>query len=108
VTGLVQPLRVYGSGKGPTRTFDMSNEAESIELYQIVLTDGMTEDVWRYINREELLLWSRLWLSPHVRQVWEPRLGVPRRDSGPAAPDGGHRQRSFDRWRPMAEGPGPI
>ena len=40
-------------------------------------TDGTAEEVCRYINREELLrLWRRLWLPPHVRQVWEPRLGV--------------------------------
>jgi hypothetical protein len=48
-----------------------------MELYEIVLTEGTAEDVCRYVNRDELLrLWPRLWLPPHVRQVWEPRLGV--------------------------------
>jgi hypothetical protein len=71
------PLRIYASGQGPARSFDLSNEAERIELYEIALTDGTAEDVYRYINREELLgLWRRLWLTPRVRQVWEPRLGV--------------------------------
>jgi hypothetical protein len=78
LTGMVQlPLRVYASGQGPARSFDLSNEAERIELYEIVLTDGTAEDVCHYVNREELLrLWPRLWLPPHVRHVWEPRLGV--------------------------------
>jgi hypothetical protein len=78
LTGLVRlPLRVYASGQGPARGFDMSNEAERIELYEIVLTGGTAEDICRYVNREELLrLWPRLWLPRHVRQVWQPRLGV--------------------------------
>jgi hypothetical protein len=77
LTGLVRlPLRVYASGQGPGRAFDLANDAERAEMYQVVLTDGTTEDVCRYVNREELLrLWPRLWLAPHVRQAWEPRLG---------------------------------
>ena len=71
------PLGVYASGQGPARRFDMTNEAERIEMYEIVLTDGTAEDVCTYINHQELLrLWPRLWLPPHVRQVWEPLLGV--------------------------------
>jgi hypothetical protein len=70
------PLGVYASGQGPARRFDMSNEAERIDIYEIVLADGTAEDVC-YVNRGELLrLWPRLWLPPYVRQVWEPRLGV--------------------------------
>ena len=78
LTGVVRlPLRVYASGLGPARRFDMTDEAERIELYEIVLTEGTAEDVCRYVNREELLrVWPRLWLPPHVRQVWGPRLGV--------------------------------
>jgi hypothetical protein len=78
LTGMVRlPLSIYASGQGPARRFDLSNEAERIELYEIVLTDGTAEDVCRYIDREELLrLWPRLWLPPHVRQVWAPRLGA--------------------------------
>jgi hypothetical protein len=80
LTGLVRlPLSIYASGQGPARSFDLSNEAERVELYEIVLTDGTAKDVCRYVNREELMrLWPRLWLPPHVRQVWEPRLGCRR------------------------------
>src|SRR5215207_171508 len=87
LTGMVRlPLGVYASGQGPARRFDMTNEAERIEMYEIVLADGTAEDVCRYVNREELLrLWPRLWLPPHVRQVWEPRLGPPCREPRSAA-----------------------
>lgn len=69
-----RPIRLRPRSRS---SFDLSNEAERMELYEIVLTDGTAEDVCRHISREELLrLWPRLWLPPHVRQVWEPRLGV--------------------------------
>jgi hypothetical protein len=78
LTGMVRlPLSIYASGQGPARSFDLSNEAERTELYEIVLTDATAEDVCRNVDREELpRLWPRLWLPPHVRQVWEPRPGV--------------------------------
>jgi hypothetical protein len=34
------PVSVYASGQGPAREFDMSNEAERIEVYEMVLTNG--------------------------------------------------------------------
>jgi hypothetical protein len=87
LTGMVRlPLGVYASGQGPARRFDMTNEAERIEMYEIVLADGTAEHVCRYVNREELLgLWPRLWVPPHVRQVREPRLGPPCREPRSAA-----------------------
>lgn len=75
-TGRVRlPLQVYSSGMGPGREFNLSVEAEQIELYQIVLTEGRLVDVCQFINAEALLkLWPRLWLSPHVRAAWRPLL----------------------------------
>jgi hypothetical protein len=71
------PLRTYSSGAGPDRVFDLDNETERIELYQIVLADGNVEDIGGYLNHSELIrLWTRLWLPEHVRQTWEPLLGV--------------------------------
>jgi hypothetical protein len=77
-TGRVRlPLRVYSSGRGPGREFNLSVRAEQIELYQIVLTEGRLADVCRIINAEALLkLWPDLWLSPHVRAAWCPLLGA--------------------------------
>jgi len=69
------PLGVYSSGQGPDQVFDLGDEAERIELYEIVLTNGAEDDVCRYVNRLELVrLWPRLWLPDHVRRAWEPRL----------------------------------
>ncbi|MGA7690308.1 MAG: hypothetical protein WCA29_13885 [Jiangellales bacterium] len=69
------PLHVYSSGLGPGRDFDLSVEAEQIELYQIVLTEGRLSDVCQFLDADTLVrLWSRLWLSPHVRAAWRPLL----------------------------------
>ena len=69
------PLGLYSSGQGPERAFDMGDEVERIELYEIVLTNGAEDDVCRFVNRGELVrLWSRLWLPDHVRRAWQPRL----------------------------------
>lgn len=71
------PLSVYLSGRGPDRVFDLGDERERVELYQIVLTEGTEDDVCRYIDRGELeRLWPRLWLPEHVREAWESRLTV--------------------------------
>lgn len=86
LTGMVRlPLRVYSSGAGPHRVFDLADEAERIELYQIVLTDGSTEDICAHLNEHGLRrLWPRLWLPPHVRRAWQPHptSRPPRRDHG--------------------------
>lgn len=76
LTGAVRlPLRVYSSGAGPNRVFDLAEEDQRIELYQIVLTEGTTADICTYLDRDELLrLWPRLWLPAHVRRAWEPLL----------------------------------
>ncbi len=78
LTGRVRlPLQVYSSGQGTERAFDLAEEAERIELYQIVLTDGRLEDVCRFLNAKELRrLWPRLWLAEHVRRAWQPLLAV--------------------------------
>jgi hypothetical protein len=71
------PLHVYSSGLGPGREFNLSVEAEQIEFYQIVLSEGRLSDVCRFIDADTLVsLWARLWLSPHVRAAWRPLLGA--------------------------------
>ena len=71
------PLGLYSSGQGPDRVFDLGEEAQRIELYEIVLTNGAEYDVCRYVDRHELVrLWARLWLPDHVRRAWEPRLSL--------------------------------
>ena len=71
------PLGLYSSGQGPDRVFDLGQEAERIELYEIVLTNGAEDDVCRYVDRRQLVrLWARLWLPDHVRRAWKPRLQI--------------------------------
>ena len=71
------PIGLYSSGQGSDRAFDLGEEAERIELYEIVLTNGAEDDVCRYVDRRELVrLWARLWLPDHVRRAWEPRLSL--------------------------------
>lgn len=73
------PLRVYSSGAGTDRDFDLPDEAQRIELYQIVLTDGTTDDICAYLGQHELRrLWTRLWLPTHVQRAWQPHLGATR------------------------------
>jgi hypothetical protein len=60
------------------------NEAERIELYEIVLTDGTAEDVCRYVNREELLrLWPRCGCRPTYDKYGSHGLVLSPRQSGP-------------------------
>lgn len=66
------PLSLYSSGRGSHRVFDLDNETERIELYEIVLAEGGEDDVCNYINLRELQrLWPRLWLPEHVRRAWD-------------------------------------
>lgn len=76
--GLVRlPLRVYSSGHGPGRIFDLGDDAERIELYELVLTEGEIQDVVAYLHPGELRrVWPRLWLPEHVREAWRTMLSV--------------------------------
>lgn len=69
------PLHLYSSGLGPGREFNIDDDAECCELYEIVLTRGTAEDLKRYINAGHFSrLWPRLWLPAHVRAAWEQQL----------------------------------
>ncbi len=71
------PLSLYSSGRGSQRVFDLDNEAERIELYEIVLAEGTEDDVCNYINLQEMQrLWPRLWLPQHVRRAWDPVMAA--------------------------------
>ena len=56
--------------------FDLGQEAERIELYEIVPIDGAEDDVCRYVDRRELVrLWARLW-PDQMRRAWKPRQPI--------------------------------
>jgi len=76
---------VYSSGRGPARGFDLADEAQRIELYEIVLTCGTAADQAGYLDAGELArLWPRLWLPAALRDRWEPLLA-----QHPAGAEGG-------------------
>ena len=85
-TGVVRlPLRVYSSGAGPAQEFDLDDPAARASLYAIVLENGDEDDVAAWVDLGELRrLWPTLWLSPHVRRAWEPRLAALTPDHAPA------------------------
>ncbi len=71
------PLSVYSSGGGPDRGFDLAEDAQRIELYQVVLTGGTVQDQNRYLDAGQLRrLWPRLWLPAALRAAWEPLLAA--------------------------------
>jgi hypothetical protein len=69
------PIWVHSSG--PSKTFDLENDDDLAELYEIVLTNGDEETVAAYVNVAELTrLWPRLRLPVYVRTAWDERLAA--------------------------------
>lgn len=69
------PGSIYASGTGPARGFDLNDQGERIELYEIVLSNGTTEQIAEHLDPDELRrLWPRLWLAPAVRAAWAGRI----------------------------------
>ncbi len=68
--GVVElPIHIDWSYAGP---FDLDDEWDRLHLYQLVLTEGLEDDVRFYIRLDELLaMWERIWLSQHVVEAWE-------------------------------------
>lgn len=53
------------------RTFDFDDPADMSVAYEVVMTEGLDEDVRYYIDLDRLLeVWDDLWLSPWVRDAW--------------------------------------
>lgn len=53
------------------RRFDFDNPHDLRRAYEIVLTEGLEEDVLFYIDLDRLLeVWDDLWLSPWIRNAW--------------------------------------
>jgi hypothetical protein len=73
--GLELPIWVHSSG--PAKTFDLENDDDLAELYEIVLTNGDEETVLAYVNVAELTrLWPQLRLPAYVRTAWDERLAA--------------------------------
>ncbi|MEV6206389.1 transcriptional regulator [Kitasatospora sp. NPDC051914] len=72
VAGEVElPLHLAWSG---LRRFDLGRPRLRMGMYRIVITEGMQEDLVRFLNAQVLVeLWPvlRTLVGPAVRQVWE-------------------------------------
>lgn len=56
--------------------YDLDDRGELLLAYAQVMTEGMEDDVLRYIDLDVLMgAWDDLCLSPYVRQAWEEWLG---------------------------------
>ena len=52
--------------------YDLGNRCELLLAYAQVMTEGLEDDVRRFIDIDVLVeVWDELYLSPHVREPWE-------------------------------------
>jgi transcriptional regulator with XRE-family HTH domain len=67
------PLRVNWSE--PERVFNLANRAERARVYEIVLREGVPEDVLSYVDGALLVdLWEDLVLPQEIRAAWQPLI----------------------------------
>jgi hypothetical protein len=68
--GIVElPLRVRWSY--PLRTYDLEDPRQRRLVYEQVLSEGLDDDVRRYVDVEKVIEdWDRLVLPPRVRRAW--------------------------------------
>lgn len=57
----------------PGRTFDLRDRRQRARVYEVVLREGIENDILAYIDGALLVdLWPDLVLSPTIRAAWEP------------------------------------
>ncbi|MDQ3150524.1 MAG: hypothetical protein M3R63_01965 [Actinomycetota bacterium] len=76
------PARLFWSGPDPRAVrWDLSDPTRRRDLYEIVLVQGIVDDVCDLVNGLELIrLWDQMYLPRRVRTAWQPLI-----DSGRAA-----------------------
>ncbi len=56
----------------PDHFYDLSDPRDRLLVYELVLQQGLEEDVRYFVEVDELVnLWPDLYLPPHVRKAWE-------------------------------------
>ncbi len=72
------PGSVYSSGAGPGRAFDLDDDGERVEFYELVLAGATATEMESLLEVNELVrLWPRLWLAPHVQHAWAAVIPFP-------------------------------
>ena len=67
------PLHIRWSGSA--MTYDLTDRADCVRVYEQVLREGTEDDVRFYIDGDQLAeLFDELVLPPAVRQAWARRL----------------------------------
>ena len=57
------------------RTFSMPDRTDRIRVYEIVLTEGLPEDIEALVDGNLLVdLWEDLYLRKDVRSAWQPLI----------------------------------
>ena len=57
----------------PGATFDLRDRRQRARCYEVVLREGMTDDLLRYVDGALLVdLWDELVLPREVRDAWQP------------------------------------
>jgi hypothetical protein len=55
--------------------WDLADPARRRDLYEIVLVEGMLDDVRELVNGAELhRVWDQMYLPPWVRAAWQPLI----------------------------------
>jgi hypothetical protein len=70
-TGVIRlPNHVFWSGT--PLEFDLSKLRDRVRVYELVITEGNSDDIRYYVDPRELIeLWPRLFLPTYVRRPWE-------------------------------------
>ncbi len=78
-TGNVRlPRRLWWS-EPRNKIWDLSNRADLIHLYGLLLREAAPEGLSMWINRSRLLeCWDELVLPPYVRAGWQPLISAAR------------------------------
>lgn len=70
------PHHVAWSGQGD---FDLGVRSERGKAYEILLTEGLPEDITMFVDGALLVdLWSDLFLPGHVKAAWQPLIDAAR------------------------------
>lgn len=70
---VVLPSHLYWSG--PPLEYDLSNRRDRARVYEIVLREGVPNDLMKYIDGAFLIdLWDDLVLPRVLRAAWEPLI----------------------------------
>jgi transcriptional regulator with XRE-family HTH domain len=70
-------LPLHLNWSDPGRQFDLRDRADRARLYEIVIREGTSEDILRYIDGALLIdLWDELVLPSAIRSRWAPLVAL--------------------------------